>query len=203
MKLWFRIYILALLGLGVACSSEDEEYDTQSEYIVSFLESKHSPTLISYQEAITSIDEDLPFYTEFINSSYRYIRDYYDSSRDGKSEITSSSTITITYWVYDFSGYSQPDEYTTEPIYTNDPTLEDALIALGLNTTWWDFSPKIIKLSSEDSIIIGAREALIGCKEGDFVEIYMTYNTAYGDNIVGVIEKMTPMAMFCRVDSVE
>ncbi|MFR9650373.1 MAG: hypothetical protein SNJ33_01385 [Rikenellaceae bacterium] len=203
MNFLLKISVAALLTLNLACSSGDSDYDDQSSSIVSFLEGSHSPTLISYQEALSSLDDDPEFYTEFINSSYRYIRDYYNSDRDNKSVVDSKSTITITFWLYDFSSYSSIDESTTVPLYTNDASLKDALIEIGLNTTYWEFEPLKIKLSDGDSIIIGAREALIGCKEGDFVEIYMTYNTAYDDTIIGVVGETTPIAMFCQIDSVE
>lgn len=195
---------LVLVGVSLlSCSNEDEYNTDQRESIVTFLEGSHTPTLISYEDVLTSVEQDPEFYTEFVNSSYRYIRDYYSSSRDSKSTVTSKSTITITFWIYDFSSYSQPNELTTMPLYTNDSTLESALEDSGLNTTHWDFEPYTVKLSSEDSIIIGAREALIGCKEEDFVEIYMTYNTAYDNTLIGTVEEYTPIAMFCQIDKVE
>ena len=53
-------------------------------------------------------------------------------------------------------------------------------------------------------IIKGLQAALLGCREGDRVEAYMTYNMAYGDkNYMYMIPVQTPVAVFFRVDKVE
>ncbi|MFQ7503174.1 MAG: hypothetical protein ACLRMJ_08855 [Alistipes finegoldii] len=41
-------------------------------------------------------------------------------------------------------------------------------------------------------------EALLGCREGDYVESYMTYNMAYGDINFSTIPKESPVAYFLR-----
>ena len=52
-------------------------------------------------------------------------------------------------------------------------------------------------------IIKGLYEALLGCREGDYVESYMTYNMAYGDKYVSTIPRESPVAWFFTVESVE
>ena len=59
-----------------------------------------------------------------------------------------------------------------------------------------------LDMSSSD-IINGLRLALLGCRRGDTVEAYMTYNMAYGDDKFGIIPLESPIAVFFTVDSVE
>lgn len=47
-------------------------------------------------------------------------------------------------------------------------------------------------------ILNGLRHALLGCREGDIVEAYMTYNMAYGDKYVSTIPRESPVAWFSR-----
>ena len=52
-------------------------------------------------------------------------------------------------------------------------------------------------------ILKGLRLALLGCREGDEVEAYMTYNMAYGGDDFSVVPEQSPVAIFFTVDSVE
>ena len=51
-------------------------------------------------------------------------------------------------------------------------------------------------------IIKGMADALLGCREGDAVEVYMTYNMAYGDALINFIPEQSPIAVFYTIDSV-
>ena len=53
------------------------------------------------------------------------------------------------------------------------------------------------------NILNGLRLALLGCREGDEVEAYMTYNMAYGDSSFSTIPSESPIAWFFTVDAVE
>jgi FKBP-type peptidyl-prolyl cis-trans isomerase len=48
----------------------------------------------------------------------------------------------------------------------------------------------------------GLRRALVGCREGDTVEIYLTYEAAYGDQIIGVVPKQSALAWYLTVEKV-
>ena len=52
-------------------------------------------------------------------------------------------------------------------------------------------------------ILKGLRYALLGCREGDEVEAYMTYNMAYGDANFSTIPRESPVAWFFTVETVE
>ncbi|MDE5906634.1 MAG: FKBP-type peptidyl-prolyl cis-trans isomerase, partial [Alistipes sp.] len=73
----------------------------------------------------------------------------------------------------------------------------------GLTLGVWDFEPLEVDMR-DPGIIKGLRLALLGCREGDRVEAYMTYNMAYGDKTyMYFLPKETPVAIFFSVDKVE
>ncbi len=90
----------------------------------------------------------------------------------------------------------------TVPYYTNDAALKSFLEGRGLNTEWWTFEPLTVDMR-HPGIIKGMADALLGCREGDAVEVYMTYNMAYGDDYFGIIPKESPIAWFFTVDAVD
>lgn len=183
------------------CSAYDQdEIDDQREDIVSFLTTKHSPLLIAESDVADSLDDDPEFYTTYSDRAYRYIVDYYNQERLNRTEVKSGDTIYLTFWCYDFSTYATPsDSYL---YFTNDPTYESALQAAGLNTEYWSFEPSKVVLGNGD-ILNAIEKSLIGCREGDTVEIYLTYNLAYGSNWVGLTTLESPVAFFCSIDSIE
>ncbi len=194
------IFILSLLLLA-SCTNvtETETIEEQQEDIVSFLTGSHSPTLIWEGDVAESIYDEPEFYTTYGNTAYRYIEDYYSEERDGKSIAYEGSTVELTFWCYDFSTYSKPsDSYL---YFTNDPAYEVPLQEAGLNTEYWSFEPLTIVLGKGD-ILKAIEASLVGCKEGDSVEIYMTYNMAYGSDWIGLSSLESPIAFFCTIDSV-
>lgn len=77
----------------------------------------------------------------------------------------------------------------------------NALREAGLNADYWDVEPLTIKIG-ETNIIKGVTTSLIGCREGDSVEAYMTLDAAYEDDVVGVVPKESSVAWFYTIDSV-
>lgn len=196
-----EILLLMALLLACGCSEYDtDDIDTQRTKIVSFLTSTHSPKLIAEEDVEDSAEYQPEFYTTSGNTVYRYISDYYNTERADKAEVMDGSTIWITFWCYDFSTYATPS--SSYLLYTNDPLYEDAYIEAGLNTEYWDFSPQRIVLGEGD-ILKSIETALVGCREGDSVELYMTYNMAYGNNWVGLSTLQSAFAFFCTIDSIE
>ena len=149
----------------------------QQQQFESFLSGSHQPRLVTEQEAMSS-DEDLDFYSTFGRWSYRYIYHYYDSERQTRPEAEIGDEVDLVFWVYLFE--NRAITASTMPIYTNDRKWAEKLQEQGLDT----------KLS------------LPGCREKDTVEVYMTYNMAYGDALINFIPEQSPIAVFYTIDSV-
>ena len=192
------IYALAaLVALCCACSNEEEVLPQQREKLVSYLESSHAPALVEESEADKEARQ--PFYSLSGSTVYRYIETYYAPGRESRAEVTSSSKVTITFRAYEFA-YSNITD-STFPFYSNDPLLEQAYLEAGLTPGAWSFEP--LTLDMRGDILKGLRLALLGCRAGDEVEAYMTYNMAFGDRSFGTIPRESPIAWFFTVESVE
>lgn len=194
-----NILIISML-LFTACGDDSEIIDEQREGIIDYLESSHSPTLIAESEVADSLEEDPEFYTIVNYNTFRYIEDYYNSERETRTQVKNGDTLTLTFWCYDFSTYTTPtDSYL---YYTNDSAYEDAFQSAGLNTEYWSFEPLEIVLGKGD-ILNAIETSLLGCREGDTVEIYLTYSAAYGSNWIGVTNLEEPIAFYCTINSIE
>ncbi len=190
-----------MLCFAVGCSSLDvDALETEQTKIVSFLTSSHSPKLIAEGDIAASLDAEPEFYSTFGRTAYRYIGDYYNSERDARTVVEMGDKLTITFWCHDFSSYATPS--SSNLYYTNDESYRDAFIEAGLNVEYWSFEPREIILG-EGEILNGVEIALVGCREGDYVEVYLTSNLAYTDGWIGVTTLDAPLAFICTIDSVE
>ena len=192
--------LLAALLLLAGCSQEEETLPNQRNSIVSFLTLTHAPQLISEEAVAESPDENPPFYTAKGNTVYRYISNYYDSGRASRAEVKSGSRVSITFRAYVFSMRNITD--SDMPFFTNDPDLEQALYEAGLTPGVWKFEPMELTLG-QSGIIKGLELALLGCRQGDEVECYMTYNMAYGDTNFATIPRESAVAIFFTVNGVD
>ena len=197
MKRLITLLSVALPVLLSGCSDEEDILPEQREKIVSYLERTHTPTLVSEAEA----DEEgqLPFYTTAGSTVYRYIINYYRPNRESYPAVTAASKVTITFRAYVFN-YSNITD-STFPFYSNDPLLQAAYEDLGLTPGAWSFEP--LTLDMRGDILKGLRHALRGCRAGDEVEAYMTYNEAFGDKYFTTIPRESPVAWYFTVESVE
>jgi FKBP-type peptidyl-prolyl cis-trans isomerase 2 len=85
---------------------------------------------------------------------------------------------------------------------TNDKESLLQLENAGLNTSYeWTTDPMRITLGS-DSLISGLETALEGCREGDTVEIYLTYNEAYGNNYIGKVPSNSSVVWFIQITDI-
>lgn len=199
------LFIAAALLAMISCSKEDEDTLTkQRERMVQYLESTHSPRLVA-EEAVESGTEQ-PFYTIFGTSSYRYIDGYYNPDRAERKIVTEQSTVTITFsaYAFNFQNIQTDGNRITMPFYSNDPLLKELFFSeeVGLTPGAWDFEPLVINLAKDD-LLKGLHHALVGCRERDRVEVYMTYNAAYGNDYMNIIEKEQPIAYFFTIKAVE
>lgn len=198
-----RLTILLLLaGCTVfgGCSEEQDLLTEQRQKLVSYLESTHSPQLVPQSEV--GEGEQLAFYTvEGGNSVYRYIDGYYDPGRPSRAEVTATSKVTIVFRAYVFNYANITD--STFPFYSNDVSLKAAYEELGLTVDGgvWTFDPLTVEM--DGGILKGIYHALLGCRERDYVEAYMTYDAAFGDKYFSTVPRESPIAFFFTVESVE
>lgn len=193
--------ILMMLVFAAGCSQEDEVLPKQQETIVKFLTGSHKPPLISEADKQQSIDRDPPYYTISGSTVYRYISNVYEEGRDQRPMVVRGVSVTITFRAYIFEGKIITDDVV--PYYTNDHALEQIFYEKwGLTPGLWVFEPLTIVLG-ESQIIKGLEDALLGCREGDIVEAYMTYNMAYGDKNFSVIPQQSPVVYHFTVSNVE
>jgi FKBP-type peptidyl-prolyl cis-trans isomerase 2 len=95
------------------------------------------------------------------------------------------SEIEIRYTAYKFAGRKP----STSAIYmTNDPEQIAELVEDGLNADYWSEEPMKIKLGTT-KIIKGLEISLLGCREGDIAEVYMTQPASYDNKDMGIVEK--------------
>ena len=203
------ISIFAALVLLAGGSDEEDILPTQKTKIVSYLTGSHSPKLVAYEELEEGSDE--PYFTTSGNAVYRYIAGINNPDRVNWTEVTRTSKVTVTFsaYVFTFANIVTPATSSTNltvPYYSNDPVLiaamEDPENGPGLTPGAWSSEPLEIDMRGS-GIIKGLYEALLGCREGDYVESYMTYNMAYGDINFSTIPKESPVAYFFTVNSVE
>lgn len=194
---YMRFCAVALVAaLLCGCSDEDTQLDQYSR-MITYLESTHSPALVPESEADAEARQ--PFYTAFGNSVFRYIDGYYaDPDRPSYAEVTATSLVDITYRAYVFNFANVPVKQL--PVQTNDPLLEQAMYAAGLTPGEWSFAP--LRIDMRSHILKGLRTALMGCREGDQVEIYMTYDAAYGDGNFGIVPSKSPVYFRVVINSV-
>lgn len=205
MKRLYNVAIMVVVALAaafvVSCSNEnDSVLTTQQSKISSYLTSSHQPRLIPESQVSASLDSEPKFYTQWGLDIYRYIATYYAEGRDEWTEVASTSTIEIVYTAYVFPN-AKP---TTANMYaTNDPDSIAELEKLGLNTEYeWTTDPMVVTLGKEE-ILPGLETALVGCREGDSVEIYLTYDEAYGKHYVGMVPAKSAVVWFIDIVDVK
>ena len=172
MKRIFATLIFALPLLFCGCSEAEDILPEQRQKIVSYLERTHSPALIPESQVETGSQQR--FYTMSGSTVYRYIDNFYRDGRNELPEVTAAAKATITFRAYVFAFSNITD--STFPFYSNDPALQQAYEDMGLTPGAWSFEP--LTLDMRGDILNGLRHALLGCREGDIVEAYMTYNRA-------------------------
>jgi hypothetical protein len=198
-------YVIALLGIVLTVSSCSNESDAvltnQQKAIETYLTSSHNPRLIEESKIYDSLDDQPQFYTRWGMNIYRYIATFYDKGRDERKEITRGTTFEMRYNAYIFTN-GNPERI--ENLYaTNDAKSIQELKDEGLNAEYeWSSEPMRIKLGY-GNMIGGLDTALEGCREGDIVEVYLTYDAAYGKQYIGKLPSKSAVAWFIEILKVE
>ena len=189
--------VLALMMSG--CNSDEELVTKQKDSIVKYLTS--SCRLIDEQEVSSSIAENPPFYTNLDNCAYRHIVNYYEAGRDEWMEVEPNSIIDIEFEAYTFSGsapsikdlYWTNIQATISKAEASNTHVYDKLI--------WSTDPLTVRLGRGE-VLKGLEDALVGCRDQDSVQVYMTSRAAYGKQIIGSVPKNSPVAWYIKILSV-
>ena len=187
--------ILLLLSLLVGCKEEDTLL-TERDKIEKFLTS--SRRMVAEENLGDVIENNPAFYSTFGRYAYRYIVNYYDEGREDRPIAEWGDNIQIRFNAYIFSG-SEP---ATSAIYwSNIPEIIEQLGKRSGNTLDWSKEPLTIKLGTT-RILEGLERTLAGCHEADSVQVFMTSNLAYGDELIGVVPKKSMIAWYMKIEKV-
>ena len=185
----------------VACKNDTDTVLTkQQSSIESYLTGGHKPRLIEESKVGESLDENPQFYTRWDMDIYRYISTYYDEGREDRAEIYNGTKFDMVYTAYIFNNGAPT---VADMFATNDPDSIEQLKQAGLNTSYeWSTEPMSITLGSS-SLVGGLETALEGCREGDSVEIYLTYIEAYGNDYIGKVPSKSSVVWFIDIVDVK
>lgn len=195
MKQLLGIAIFALAFL-CGCGDDEDVFTNQQTDILRYLTSTRR--LIPETEIENVIEDNPAFYMEFGRSAYRYITTYYDADREEWSEVEPGSTVDLLFDAYVF-GSSEPS--LREVYWSNVGSTISALESQSVNPIArldWSTEPLTVTVGST-KMIKGLEQALVGCRDQDSVQIYMTYNMAYGKNLVGTVPKNSSVAWYIKI----
>jgi hypothetical protein len=202
MKRLYNVAIVAVVALvaalALSCNNDSDAVLTkQQDSISRYLTTSHQPKLVEESEVLYP-DDETPFYTRWGLDIYRYIATYYDEGRNEQPEVMSDSTIDIFYRAYLFSG-SAPS--LSSLFATNDA--ETIAELEELNTEYeWSTDALSVRMGKGD-LFSGLETALEGCRKGDSVEVYLTYNKAYGKHYVGLVPAKSSMVWYIDIVDVK
>lgn len=205
MKILRHISLLtavAIIATALAsCSNENDTVLTQQQNAISrYLTSSHKPKLYAEADINNSLEDEPPFYTQWGLDIYRYIATYYDEGREDRPEVKRGSQIAITYTAYIFTSGAPS---ATDIFATNDADSIATLESQGLNTEYeWTTDPWETTIGSEE-MLPALETALKGCRESDSVEIYLTYDVAYGKHYIGMVPAKSSMVWYIDIISVK
>ncbi len=198
-KVWHIAFAAVAALLAVGCEDDVDFFTRQQDSIVRYLTS--SRRLIAEEERGDVIEENPAFYTSFERMTYRHIPTYYDEGRDALPQVDMGKKLELTFDAFVFSG-SEPQ--LSACYWSNSTKTIEALKTAGNDFAdlEWSTEPLVVTLG-ETPLIAGLERGLVGCREKDSVQIYMTYKTAYGKELLGTVPKQSPVAWYVKILSVK
>ena len=172
------ILILAVAAVVASCIVSDEFAPKQRTQIENYL----SKSQLEYR-----ITTDSAYVHLAGNKFAPEIPDTYEVAKGDK--------VTFNFEAYTFS--SSP---ASTPYYTNKRYLAES-ISEDLNTTYWNFEPKVVKLG-EGEILNSLEEALEGSMKGDSLAVFLTSSIAYGERGMGTVPTNTAVMFVLTVEDI-
>ena len=194
MKKFFTI--LFLLSLLVGCQQEDTLL-SERDNIVKYLTTNRR--MVAEEELDSVIEEAPAFYSSFGRYAYRHIVNYYDAGREDRAVVEWGDAIQIRFNAFTFTG-SEPS-ISSNLYWSNIPSVIAQVGKVSNNTLDWPSEPLTIRVG-ETKILEGLERTLPGCHEADSVQVYMTSNLAYGENMIGVVPKNAMIAWYIKIEKV-
>jgi hypothetical protein len=184
-KIAFMAVVTLVMTFAFSCSNQTDTTLTQQQTSISnYLKSSHQPRLIPEAEISESLEANPEFYSQWGLDIYRYVATYYDEDRQSKPVVALGDEVALRYSAYIFKN-SRPS--TDNLFATNDEARIAELEAKGLNTSYeWTTEPLEAILGQGD-ILEGIEIAIEGCREGDSIEVYLTFESGYGNKYVGMV----------------
>ena len=198
-----------LCALAMTANGAEEETLAQMEEVLGMTTEELNMYLYSYMKNLPQGDTyklslaNSIWFTEderfTVNQDFLQTNaNYYDADRITRKQVGQGDEVTLTYTAYIFNGRAP----AIEDVYdTNDVLTLEQLRMAGLNSQYWSVDPLTVKIGGGD-IIKGLELSLVGCREGDVVEAYITSDDAYGKDVVGIVPEKTPVAWFYTIESV-
>ena len=191
MKRFFAIVMVAMLTL--ACEDEGLLL-TERDNIEKFLTSTRQ--MVAEEDIGTVIEENPKFYTVFGRYAYRYIDNYYDADRESRAVVEWGDEVQLRFNAYTFST-TEPSN--SAPYWSNVPEMIDKLGKHG--DLSWSREPLVIRLGTTE-VIEGVERSLVGCREQDSVQVFMTSSLGYGKRVVGSVPKRSSLAWYMKIEKV-
>lgn len=197
MKNGLYIILIVALAFIVSCKGDDDTVkENQKNSIVKYLENNRR--LIPVERKDSVIEENPKFYSYFGDKAYFHVPTFYDSLRESKREIFAGNVVKLRFTAYVFSS-SEPDissaYWSNDSLVINRLQNSAKLAPVELN---WSKEPLEVVVGS-GTIIRGVDEALIGCRDQDSLQVYMSFNMAYGKNIIGIVPKRSAVAWYIKI----
>ena len=199
-KIAFMAVMTLVMALVVSCSNQTDTTLTQQQTgISSYLKNSHQPRLIPEAEIAESLDEQPKFYSQWGLDIYRYIATYYDEDRASKPAVALGNEVALRYSAYIFRN-STPS--LNDLFATNDEAKIRELVSNGLDASYeWSSEPLVVTFGSGE-ILDSLEIALEGCHEGDSVEVYLTFESGYGNKYLGMVPQKSALVWYIDILSV-
>lgn len=171
----------AVLTLA-ACSSAQDAVDTARTAITRYLTGQgiYERNFVPDDSETTTVSG----YYDIVGGAFRFIENEDREGRNTQPEIVEGSL--VEFW-FDARIFSS-NFANSATFYTNIESQIKALAGTNyeFNTEFWPMVPLRIRIG-EGTILKSLENALLSCRQGDKMQIYLTSDIGFGDRKVGIV----------------